>query len=99
MVVYVDEIVDYGDTVKQLLGHAKWCHMTADTMDELHEMAELIGLKRSWFQNKDGVTWHYDIVPTKRVLAIRSGAVPVDMHKMGEIISKRRKEALGAQEG
>lgn len=28
----------------------RWCHLTADDYDELHAMAKLIGLRRSWFQ-------------------------------------------------
>ncbi len=92
MAVYVDQIVNYGESVKRRLGSARWCHMTADTKDELHEMADLIGLRRSWFQPGDGVaTWHYDITPNKRAAAIRHGAVEVDVRQMGSIISSRRK--------
>lgn len=92
MAVYVDQIIDYGEAVRARLGSSKWCHMTADTREELHEMADLIGLKRAWFQDKDGVTWHYDIAPSKRTLALRAGAEAVDHTKMAEVISSRRKE-------
>jgi hypothetical protein len=95
--VYVDQIIDYGDAVKSRLGHSKWCHMTADTQPELHEAAEAIGLRRAWFQNKDGITWHYDIVPSKRALAIRNGAISVDYTKMAELIGSRRAEAKMAK--
>lgn len=38
------------------------CHLTADTLDELHAFAAKIGLKRSWFQvSKSGIP-HYDLM-------------------------------------
>ena len=49
------------------------CHMMADTIKELHEMARLIGLKKAWFQNTRFP--HYDLTPGKRFLAIREGAI------------------------
>lgn len=54
-----------------------WCHMIADTLDELHTMADKIGLKRAWFQNDRFP--HYDIgTLQRRNLAISLGAVICD---------------------
>lgn len=56
-----------------------WHHMTSDaSLDELHEFAEKLGLKREWFQDKDKYL-HYDIVNSKFELAISLGARPVDV--------------------
>ena len=53
----------------------KMSHMIADTEKELHAMADKIGLKREWFQNK---VWpHYDVGAGKRDLAVRHGAIEV----------------------
>ncbi|MEQ1934665.1 MAG: DUF4031 domain-containing protein [Fimbriimonadaceae bacterium] len=76
--IYVDEIVDYADLMpskRALFARtgSKWCHMRADTLDELHAMAEAIGMKRSWFQDKPGFP-HYDLVPKRRALAVKRGA-------------------------
>jgi hypothetical protein len=56
-----------------------WCHMTADTTDELLAMAKTIGMKPSWIQ-KPG-TWqeHFDVTLSKRKLAIAAGAIEVGM--------------------
>ena len=48
-------------------------HMTADTVDELHAMADKIGLKRKWFQKKS--IPHYDICQSKRSEAITNGVI------------------------
>lgn len=49
------------------------CHMFADTLPELHEMAIVIGLKRAWFQKKSAA--HYDLTASRRKLAVENGAV------------------------
>ena len=45
------------------------CHMVADSVVELHAMAERIGLERRWYHQG-----HYNLCLSKRVLAIRCGA-------------------------
>lgn len=55
------------------------CHMIADTPEELHAMAEHIGMKRAWFQEPPKASfWHYDVAKTKRDIAIASGAIECD---------------------
>lgn len=71
MAVYVDALTDYG----WRLGAS--CHMFADSLDELHAMADKIGMKRSWFQNKNGRP-HYDLVKSRRDRAVKLGAIELD---------------------
>jgi hypothetical protein len=52
------------------------CHMLADTAEELHAMADCIGLKRAWFQNHR--TPHYDVCRTKRLAAIKATILAVN---------------------
>ena len=47
---------------------------TDGTIHELNEMADKLGLKRSWPQTRNRDFIHYDITPTKRRLAIKNGA-------------------------
>lgn len=52
-------------------------HLTCDPTDDLeplHAFAAGIGLKRSWFQPKNGIMPHYDLTPTKRLQALQKGA-------------------------
>ena len=49
--------------------------MFADSLEELHEFADKIGMKRQWFQNTK--LPHYDLTATRRQLAVRNGALEV----------------------
>lgn len=59
-----------------------YCHMMTDgPIEELHQFADKIGLKRSWFQDKSGHP-HYDLAPSKRATAIDYGAKSVTSREM-----------------
>lgn len=78
MAVYVDALIIWGgDDAPKCFQHKHSCHMYADTLDELHIMAKKIGLKQSWFQNHKFLP-HYDLVTTKRILAVKYGAIEQD---------------------
>lgn len=82
MSVYVDDfniqadVLNGSGTIRGI-----WCHMTADTHEELIIMAGKIGLKRSWIQ-KEG-TWqeHFDVTLSKRKLAVLDGAIEVSFRE------------------
>lgn len=83
---YVDEIIDWGDIARDRgLRWAKWCHMIADTHEELMAMAHRLKLKPEWIQKPGTDDEHFDLIPSKRTLAIKYGAKPVDLLEMGEI--------------
>ncbi len=76
----------YVDTAEWPFRGQLYCHVMADELDQLHAMADKIGLKRSWFQNKRGSTPHYDLAPSKRALAVANGAVEIDRKATGQLI-------------
>ena len=47
-------------------------HLIADTIAELHEFAQGIGLKREWYQKTS--LPHYDLMGSKIRMAITAGA-------------------------
>jgi hypothetical protein len=59
-------------------------HMLADSLEELHAMADRIGLRRAWFQPRS--TPHYDVSREKRALAVQSGVKEIDRRKVLELI-------------
>lgn len=62
--------------------------MYADTLDELHEMAERIGMRRAWFQDNLKLP-HYDLVPKRRALAVKFGAIEHDRRAMVSFLWSR----------
>lgn len=61
-------------------------HMAADTLEELHGMADAVGLQRRWFQA--GHLPHYDLCQSKKRLAIKQGAVSVTTKELIAVIRK-----------
>jgi hypothetical protein len=81
-VIYVDDIIDWpGDIAPQAKKFGKkWCHLWCDPGEEeqLHAFAKKIGLRREYYQLHRIVN-HYDLIPSKRELAIFQGARPMQM--------------------
>lgn len=65
-------------------GRMIMCHMVADTPEELHAMADRIGVRRRWFQDK-GRYPHYDISKGKRAHAVYQGAIETDERSIVEV--------------
>ena len=84
--VYVDGLRDYG------WRHGPSCHLIADSVEELIEFAESIGMRREWLQTKS--TPHFDLTAGGRTLAIAHGAVQLTnrelVAKIRELRAKRR---------
>lgn len=74
MTVFVDDMFKYP---MGQYGRMKMSHLMADTDDELHAMADKIGVARRWFQDD-----HYDIAISKRAQAIEFGAVAITLREM-----------------
>lgn len=89
MTVYVDDF-------KAAYGNMRMSHMLADSDDELHAMADQIGVARRWHQNGMSGS-HYDIAQSKVALAIKAGAVAVTVRQMAMMSRNRRQTGvLGA---
>ena len=78
MTTYVDDMLMAAEVRNGNTEHrSRWSHLTADTVEELHEFAvRKLGLKRSWF--RDGRHPHYDLTEGMRYKALRLGAQPVE---------------------
>lgn len=82
--IYVDELKAYAQRAQpgaeRYFGNGKQsCHMFTDgDLEELHQFAARIGLRRSWFQNHATLP-HYDLTPRRRRLAMRAGATQVNL--------------------
>lgn len=83
----------YVDDMRAPFGRMKMCHMIADTSEELHAMADRIGVARKWCQHANTPREHYDIALSKRALAVKSGAVEITLRELADMTWKRRKAA------
>ena len=75
----------YVDNMAARFGRMLMCHMLADTEDELHAMADRIGVARRWHQGD-----HYDICLAKKAIAIQAGAIAITQRQAVEIRRRQR---------
>lgn len=80
MTVYVDDMrARFRDCIM--------CHMIADTEEELHAMAERIGIARRWYQGD-----HYDVSLERRALAVTYGAREITWRQCSLMTVLRRRD-------
>lgn len=90
MAVYVDD-------VRHRFGTMVMCHLWADTLEELLEMVDRIGVQRKWIQGHPelsfgkhrNASWvHFDIALSKKKLALEAGAVLTDKYGPAEHVAR-----------
>ena len=86
MTVYIDDMFK---APKGQFGCMKMSRMMADNDDELHAMADLIGMDRQHFQRAPSGD-HYDISKGKRALAIEAGAIEITIYEMSAFAWHKR---------
>lgn len=88
MAVYVDDMrAPYRNMIM--------CHMIADTSEELHAMAERIGVQRKWCQYEGTYREHYDICVSKRKAAVARGAKEITWRETGALVRQRKENQNG----
>lgn len=81
MTVYIDDMCN--SSIGEFR-RMKMSHMIADTLDELHAMADKIGVARKWFQ-ADSSFPHYDVCKSKRAEAFDHGATPITLRQLVKV--------------
>lgn len=79
-VILVDDLAQYETSLR----YKTWCHMVSDRGEaELHAFAARLGLKRQWAQLRPKhSSAHYDLIPAKRMLALKFGALAVTSREL-----------------
>lgn len=75
-----------------------WCHLVADSLEELHRFASRLGLKRGWFQDRTRYP-HYDVTIQVRERALRLGALDGDRTLVVSCSKRLRVELHEARTG
>ena len=67
----------YVDRAKVPFKGKEWCHLMADTLEELHAFAKTVGIDSRLFHRSASYP-HYDITLEMRILVIAYGAIDAD---------------------
>jgi Protein of unknown function (DUF4031) len=82
--VYVDEAIWHWQG-------RRWCHLVADTQDELHRFAAQLGIHRSSYQGPPRTSNpHYDLTAYERRVAIARGAIASNRHEIIAVLRASR---------
>lgn len=82
MAVYVDPLREH----PPLYGERFWCHLIADSEEELHAFAQRLGMPRRAYQGD-----HYDLRPEGRAAALAAGAQEMPTREMARRVCAVRK--------
>jgi hypothetical protein len=95
MTVYIYKFEGQGPKPFTVAYPAPWYGLTADTVDELHSFAELLGLSRQFYRPflPDGVetplVGHYELSPPEHDRAVENGATPITTHEHKKMLREQ----------
>lgn len=76
----------YVDAANRRFGRMVLCHMLADSIDELLEMADNLKIGREHFQLLSHP--HFDVCKSERQQAVKLGAIEVDNYGLAEVMQR-----------
>lgn len=94
MTVYVDDMRRPAYLADR---RGRWSHLVADSSEELHEFAALLGLLPGWIQRPGTHREHFDVTDTMRRRAIALGAERITYPRgMADFLAGKRVELEAA---
>lgn len=81
----------YVDDMNAKYGRMRMFHLISDSEEELHAMADKIGVARKWHQAPPKHRSHYDIALVKKELAITAGAIQITWRQTAQMTMRRIK--------
>ncbi|WP_010112219.1 DUF4031 domain-containing protein [Acinetobacter sp. P8-3-8] len=86
----------YVDRAKVPFKGKEWCHMMADTLEELHDFAKIVGIDPRLFHRSASYP-HYDITLEMRILVIAYGAIDADRKTIIMCGKKLKMQLIGLE--
>ena len=83
MAVYVDPAI-----FRKPRGWKLYCHLAADSLEELHAFARSLGIGRHFF-HASAKHLHYDLAEERRADAIAAGALEVSSRELARLARPR----------
>lgn len=91
MTIYVDDAyIPAKVRLGSLIHDSCWCHMTADSTEELINFAVSLGLQPKYRQHPGTWKEHFDVTESKRRLAVSKSAVEVSYRDHVMTMAQRR---------
>lgn len=88
----------YVDDMREPFRGMYMCHMLADSTEELLAMVDAIGVERRHIQNAGTTREHFDVSLHKRRLAVKAGAIEINIHITGLMLWEREGRELTAKQ-
>lgn len=86
----------YVDRAKVPFKGKEWCHLMADTLEELHDFAKIVGIDPRLFHRSASYP-HYDITLEMRILVIAYGAIDADRKTIIMCGKKLKMQLIGLE--
>lgn len=69
---------------------SRWCHLVADSTEELLAFAAAIGLDERWLQRRGEPGEHFDLPDPRRPVAVEHGAVEITWRESVALVRAHR---------
>lgn len=83
---FIDATVGSGDRRFR----SRWCHLVADSTDELLQFAGRLGMDERWLQRRGEPGEHFDVPEPRRDRAVLCGAVEISWRESVALVRAHR---------
>lgn len=91
MSVYIDDayiVATVGPPERQFT--SRWCHLVADSTDELIGFVTGLGIEERWIQRRGEPGEHFDIPEPRRAQVVAAGAVEISWRESVALVRAHR---------
>lgn len=91
MSVYIDDaFIDATVGSADRRFRSRWCHLVADSSEELLQVAERLGIDQRWLQRRGEPGEHFDLPEPRREHAVQYGAIEISWRESVALVRAHR---------